>query len=91
MYQIIVKKQVLKFVEKQQKYIQENFNDWIKNQLPQTPETSNDGFMTNSLYQGLQVYKKRFGEFRALFTICDTEIIVTVFDFDSRGQIYKKR
>jgi len=90
-YEVELRKQVVKFVEKQQKHIQDKFNDWIRNDLKTDPYKANDGIMTNETYKDLQVYKKRFGDFRALFIINDTEIIVTVYEMDSRGQIYKKK
>ncbi|WP_206207706.1 type II toxin-antitoxin system RelE family toxin [Virgibacillus indicus] len=35
-------------------------------------------------------YRLRVGKYRALYTIIESEIVIFVFDLDSRGDIYKK-
>ena len=67
-YEIKIKKQAKKFIAKQQKTIQDNFNKWIQDELTENPHTAHDGKMINESYYGLQIYKKRFGMFRALFS-----------------------
>lgn len=34
-------------------------------------------------------YRLRVGKFRALYKIIDKEVVIFVFDLDSRGDIYK--
>lgn len=89
-YEVVVHKKTQKIVNKQQKNIQNAFDKWIVEQLPNNPYTENDGILVSGERNKLQVYKKRFGSFRALFTIDDNIVIVEVFKFKSRGDIYKK-
>lgn len=35
-------------------------------------------------------YRLRVGKYRALYTIIKSEVVIFVFDLDSRGDIYKK-
>ncbi len=89
MYEVVLNKQAEKIVNKQQKYIKTAFYKWSKIELPENPYDANDGKIVKTDYEGLQVYKKRFGNFRALFTINDETVIVKIFKFKSRGQSYK--
>lgn len=90
-YTVKVHKNALKNIEKQQSYIRQNFEAWTKTELTEKPYESNDGMQINESREGLQVYKKRFGDFRAKYIVNDTEVTVLVFEFNSRGSVYKKR
>lgn len=35
-------------------------------------------------------YRLRIGKYRALFKVIESEVVIFVFDVDSRGDIYKK-
>ncbi|MBN6206181.1 type II toxin-antitoxin system RelE/ParE family toxin [Ralstonia pickettii] len=35
-------------------------------------------------------YRLRVGKYRALYKIIESEVVIFVFDLDSRGDIYKK-
>ncbi len=89
MYTVIIKKSAEKYVQKQQPYIRNAFFDWIENELKNTPFEANNGKMINAYYNDLEVYKKRFGSFRALYTIDKDMVIVEVYKFESRGSVYK--
>ena len=89
-YEVVIHKKTQKIVKKQQKNIQNTFNKWVTELLPNNPYTENDGIVVSSKRHKLQVYKKRFGMFRALFTIDDNTVIVEVFDLKSRGVAYNK-
>ncbi len=90
MYQIELKKSAEKQVNKQQPHIKKAFYNWVENDLTTTPHKANDGKITNMFYEDKEVYKKRFGSFRALFTINENTVVVDIFKFKSRGDIYKK-
>ena len=36
------------------------------------------------------IFRMIIGDYRAIFRIIDTEIVILVFDIDSRGEMYKK-
>ena len=42
-YKVIIRRQVKKEVEKQQKYIIKAFYNWIEEKLPNNPHKENDG------------------------------------------------
>ncbi len=89
-YKVEITKQAEKNLAKQQLYIREHFQTWVDTELCENPHTAHEGIVKNAKHEGLQVYKKRFGSFRALFTINDEIVSVVVYDFDSRGQVYKR-
>ncbi len=89
-YNIIVGKQPTKYIEKQPKHIQEAFEKWKDEKLLHSPHTEHDGRVKGLKYKGLQSYKKRFGKFRVLLTINDNEILIYIYQAQSRGQVYKK-
>lgn len=89
-YEVVVHKQASKTVIKQAKNIQKAFNKWTTELLPKDPYKENDGIVVGAKRNNLQVYKKRFGTYRALLTIDNNQVIVEVFKLKSRGQIYKK-
>ena len=89
-YKVEVLKKASKDIIKQQPHIRKAFDEWKNNELSENPYTANDGKVIGHKYNDFQIYKKRFGSFRVLFTIHDEIITVYIHKVKSRGQSYKR-
>ncbi len=87
-YNVKIKKQVAKFLSKQQKHIQKRFNNWLDKLCENTYE-ANDGIVINYSIGDKQVYKKRIGEVRILFVVFENTVTVVLVKAQNRGQVYK--
>jgi len=78
-----VKKFIIKRTPKEQKRLIETFEILQKNpyenDLPIKP-------MKGAINQ----YRLRFGKYRIIYEIIEDELIISMIDADSRGDIYKK-
>ncbi|MFD2616718.1 type II toxin-antitoxin system RelE/ParE family toxin [Terrilactibacillus laevilacticus] len=87
MYEIRFSKGAGKYLKK----LDRNTKDRIKKSLLELAE---DPYGTRNLdikrLAGYEdSYRLRVGKYRALYTIIDKEVVIFVFDLDSRGDIYK--
>lgn len=82
MYNIIIKKQAKKFIEKLSK------SD--KQRIVKAIEKLPDGDDIKKLKGHTDIYRLRVGDFRILYTVNDNELIVVVIDAGNRGQIYNR-
>lgn len=65
--------------------ILDSFKDWKDNQLKNDPQSSGEGIIKK--FKPCIVIKKRFGDYRVLYTIKNTE--VHLLEFKHRSQIYE--
>lgn len=82
MYNIIIKKQAKKFIEKLSK------SD--KQRIVKAIEKLPGGDDIKKLKGHTDIYRLRVGDFRILYTVNDNELIVVVIDAGNRGQIYNR-
>jgi len=86
MYQIILKKKVLKFIQrrtlKDERRIIEKFSELKINPYP-TNKKANIKKLTNR-----EGYRLRVGGYRFIYTVEDNELIVLMIEADNRGDIY---
>lgn len=88
MYRIELRKQVEKTLSSN-KILHARFGEWLE-VLKLDPYAANDGLVINETYEGYQVYKKRIGDYRALFIIKEDDVVVVVHKLAPRGGAYKK-
>ena len=87
MYSIKYHKQVVKFLQKQDKNLQKeiiNFFDKLKDN-----PYSFDGYDVKTFKGYDNHYRLRVRKYRIIFAIIDNELIVKVIKAGSRGDIYK--
>lgn len=80
-YSIRIEKRARKFIDKQPKTQQQR----ILTAISQLPDNGDIKAMRG--YKGY--YRLRIGDYRIIYTVNDTELIVIVTDAGNRGQIYK--
>ena len=86
-YTVEENKSVRKEVAKLQSKVKSNYNKWKTNDLVHHPETAHEG--TVNKFKEATVYKKRFGQHRALYIINKTNQAVLIFQLDGRDDVYK--
>ena len=86
-YTLQYRKEVKKTIQKNKATLKKRFDKWVE-KLVKDPYKENDGLVKNKFYDGKQMYKKRFGSFRIIYVIYETEIKILFTYAGSRGQIY---
>lgn len=87
-YDVEVKKQAEKFLNKQQKHIKERVISWLE-KLKENPYEENDGVVVNYSVDEKQVYKKRIGDIRIFFIVYDDIVKIIITKAQNRVQAYK--
>jgi len=86
MYTIVPHKRVIKFINKRtakdKKRIKEKFIALQKNPYPTNASTD------IKKMQGQNGYRLRIGDYRFLYDIVESELIISMEDADNRGDIY---
>jgi len=85
MFTIKLSKQVVKFIEKQDKKIKQRFKTEFE-KLSINP--FGDGIDTKKM-KGSEFFRLRVGKYRFLYFIDKDKLIIVVEKGDSRGDIYK--
>lgn len=80
-YTIKIEKKPKKFIDKQDKGTRERIYKAIR----ELPNGDVKRMQTNQ-----ELYRLRVGEFRFVYEIIHSEIIINVIDANNRGDIYKK-
>ncbi len=83
-YEVIIEKQVIKFIEKLQDNIYKRIKAAILS-LEENPRPPGVEKLTNK-----DAYRIRVGDYRIIYTIKDKILLVTVIDAGHRREIYKK-
>ena len=86
-YKIVFKKQVKKFIEKQDKSLKSRFKKAFLN-LMENPYPSNRILNIKKL-QGSEEYRLRIGKYRFIYQVKENVLVVVMEKADSRGDIYK--
>ena len=87
MYEIIFKKEVKKFIEKQDKKTKQKFKKTFL-LLQQNPYPANNSLDIKKL-KGSNEYRLRIGKYRFIYQIKDEILVIVMEKADSRGDIYK--
>jgi mRNA-degrading endonuclease RelE of RelBE toxin-antitoxin system len=86
-YKLRIRKSAKKYLDKNAT-LKKRVKEWLQTALD-APYNHHDGKLTNYADEGLDVYKKRFSDFRVLFTIHDETVYFTIIKIAARGQAYK--
>jgi mRNA interferase RelE/StbE len=87
MYKIYLKKEVKKFIEKQDKSLKQRIKKAFK-ELERNPYPTNQSLDIKKL-KSTEYYRLRIGKFRFKYFIENDILVVTIEKADSRGDIYK--
>ena len=80
-YNIIFNKDAKKFIEKQPKNQRIRIYEAI-NKLPLGDTKRLKGFS--------QLFRLRIGDYRIIYSIFESELVIEIIDANNRGEIYKK-
>lgn len=86
-YKIVFKKQVKKFIEKQDKNLKNRFKKAFLS-LMENPYPNNRVLSVKKL-QGSEEYRLRVGKYRFIYQVKENVLIVVMEKADSRGDVYK--
>jgi mRNA interferase RelE/StbE len=86
-YNLIFKKQVKKFIEKQDKNLKNRLKEAFLN-LGDNPYPTNDSLDIKKL-KACSEYRLRIGKYRFIYQIEEDVLIIIMEKADSRGDIYK--
>ncbi len=75
----------MKFVKKLDKVSQRRIRNAILDIVEDTYFTSNVKKLS-----GHEMFRKRVGDFRIVYTVNDSMLLISVIDIKSRGDIYKR-
>lgn len=84
MHQIVYKKKAITALIKMPKAIGEKFKEAFY-----AIANNNDAPLDIKSLEGLAGFRLRIGDYRAIYEIDDGQLIVTIFNIGSRGDIYK--
>lgn len=88
-YKIKIKKKVTKFLTKCDKHITTTFLNKIQT-IKEDPYLAMKKLDISAITNADNLYRLRIWTYRFLFIINKNEIVITFFDADSRGWIYKQ-
>lgn len=88
MYQLLISKNVKKFLNKRDKKFLQRINETIK-KLRENPY-NHPQLDIKRLANTENDFRLRVGKFRFLYSVIESKIIIYVYRADSRGGIYKK-
>jgi len=81
-YNIVIEKRAQKFIRKQNRDVQQKILKAIS-KLPNFGDIKKlEGYKE-------KIYRLRVNDIRIIYTVDHSELIVTIIDADSRGQVYK--
>lgn len=86
MYKIILRKDVEKYIKKQDKATRLRLRNALLD-LAVNPYLSPD---VKPLKGGEYLFRKRVGDFRIIFSVEDEELYILVIKISSRGDVYKR-
>lgn len=87
-YDILISKDVRKFLEKKDKKFIQKVNTVFE--MLKTNPFNHPGLDLKKMVNSNDDYRIRIGKYRFLYTVIEPKIIIYVYKADSRGSVYEK-